>query len=83
VSLGPEVISQFSHLPQLNAKACVFLYTDPGSGALLFQLLGASGLMVMFYFSRVRDSIRRIFGLKVDPHHTGKQPDGNVGTPGA
>jgi hypothetical protein len=65
MSLGPELIPQ-----QLHSKICLLLYTDPGSGALLFQLLGASGLMVTFYFTRVRDSIKKLFGVKTDRHQT-------------
>jgi hypothetical protein len=83
VYLGPELISQFSYVPQLHSRICLLLYTDPGSGALLFQLLGASGLMVTFYFTRIRDSIRKIFRLKADPHHADEQPDRDLGTPGA
>jgi len=60
MSLVPELTQH------LHSKICLLLYTDPGSGALLFQLLGASGLIVTFYFTRVRDRIRKIFGLKAD-----------------
>ena len=35
-------------------------YTDPGSGALLLQLLMAAAFGALFYFRRVRD---KVFGL--------------------
>lgn len=31
------------------------LYTDPGSGTLIWQLLSASGLMAAFYFARAKN----------------------------
>jgi hypothetical protein len=41
------------------------LYTDPGSGALLLQLLAASLLGGLFYFRKVRDKIlKTVFGKK-------------------
>jgi hypothetical protein len=40
-----------------NIQTLVFLYTDPGSGALLFQLLIASFFGALFY---ARSFIRRV-----------------------
>lgn len=39
----------------------LLLYTDPGSGALLLQILAASVLGGLFYIRKVKDAILGIF----------------------
>ena len=38
-------------------------YLDPGSGAMILQILAAIGIGIMFYFQKVRDAIKRIFRI--------------------
>ena len=38
-------------------------YLDPGSAAMILQILAAMGIGVMFYFQKVRDTIKRIFRI--------------------
>ena len=38
-------------------------YTDPGSGAMIIQLLTTFGLMAAFYFSRARQWVAKRLGL--------------------
>jgi hypothetical protein len=38
-------------------------YTDPGSGAMIIQLLTTFGLMAAFYFSRARHWVAKRLGL--------------------
>lgn len=40
---------------RLRGILAVMLYTDPGSGTLIWQLLSASGLMAAFYFARAKN----------------------------
>ena len=39
-------------------------YTDPGSGAMIIQLLTTFGLMAAFYFSRARHWVAKRLGLE-------------------
>ena len=39
-------------------------YTDPGSGALIVQLLTSFGLLTAFYFSRARQWVAKRLGLR-------------------
>ena len=50
----------------LSAKLAAFflLYTDPGSGALLLQLLFAALLGAAFYLRRFKEKIFRLFTSK-------------------
>jgi hypothetical protein len=41
-------------------------YTDPGSGALIWQMLMASLVGLAFYFRRVRSWLRALTGKKRD-----------------
>lgn len=41
-------------------------YTDPGSGAMIIQLLTTFGLMAAFYFSRARQWVAKRLGLRTD-----------------
>lgn len=69
MSLGLAVISQFS-----PSKLSLLIYTDPGSGALLLQLLSAGGLMLSFYVARASKSLKKIFAkLKSSPETCNKQ----------
>ena len=38
-------------------------YLDPGSGAMILQILAAIGIGIVFYFQKVRDAIKRIFRI--------------------
>ena len=38
-----------------------FAYVDPGSGSLLLQALAAVGVGLLFYLSRIRDFLLRLF----------------------
>ena len=38
----------------------VFLYTDPGTGAMVWQLLVAAGLGAVFYFRHYLSKIRTL-----------------------
>jgi hypothetical protein len=49
-----------------RAKYMMAYYTDPGSGALILQLLTTSALMVGFYFSLARTWVAKKLGLKRD-----------------
>jgi hypothetical protein len=42
----------FNHLAIVNP---LFIYADPGSGALIWQLLVAAFIGSMFYFRRIKD----------------------------
>jgi hypothetical protein len=43
---------------------CLLLYTDPGTGAMLWQLLAASLIGVAFYFRHYLAKIKSVFGSK-------------------
>lgn len=47
-----------------QVKACVFLYTDPGSGALILQLLSAAVIGSLFYFRSFRDRVKHFFSSR-------------------
>ncbi len=44
-----------------STKAAV-LYIDPGTGSLLFQILSAIILAILFYLSLIRKTLGRLFG---------------------
>jgi hypothetical protein len=41
-----------------------FLYFDPGTGALIVQLLVAAGAAVTLFYKKISMSVRSIFGKK-------------------
>jgi hypothetical protein len=45
-------------------------YTDPGSGAMLWQLLLSSGMLLGFYYSRARKWVSSILKTKDREEHT-------------
>lgn len=47
-----------------QVKACIFLYTDPGSGALILQLLSAAVIGSLFYFRSFRDRVKHFFSSR-------------------
>lgn len=59
----------------LSGKLTAFFlfYTDPGSGALLMQILIAGLLGGVFYIRRIREKIFRLFARKKEGFH--KQPE--------
>ncbi len=54
----------------------VLLYIDPGTGSLLFQILSAIALAIIFYFSLLKKAIVKLF-TKVTGLITGKKEPGN------
>jgi hypothetical protein len=48
-----------------------FAYLDPGTGSLVLQMLVAGALTaaasIRFFWSRIKDFVRRLFGLKTPP----------------
>lgn len=42
----------------------IFLYFDPGTGALIVQLLVAAGAAVTLFYKRISMGVRSIFGKK-------------------
>jgi len=50
--LDSTIISQFK---------LVLLYIDPGTGSLLFQILSAIALAVLFFFSRLKMIVVTLF----------------------
>lgn len=44
----------------MNLVLCL-LYTDPGSGILLWQILVGGAAGVLFYWGKIRLGIRRVF----------------------
>ncbi len=66
VWLFSAVASVFLLAPALSAATkpqAALAYTDPGSGAMIIQLLTTLGLMVAFYFSRARLWVMKRLGL--------------------
>ena len=49
----------------------LLLYTDPGSGAMIWQLLVAAGLGAAFYFRHYFSRARQLFSKK----HRNGNPD--------
>jgi hypothetical protein len=49
--------------PRTARPQVLLAYTDPGSGALLFQYLTMGGLFLAFYFSRARTWLAKRLGL--------------------
>lgn len=47
-----------------QVKTCFLLYTDPGSGALILQLLSAAVIGSLFYFRSFRDRVRAFFSSR-------------------
>ena len=47
-------------------------YTDPGSGAMLWQILVSSGVLVGFYFSRLRNWM---LGVRTPQTPTSESPN--------
>lgn len=41
-----------------------FLYFDPGSGALIVQLLVAAGASVALFYKKIATAVRSVFGKK-------------------
>lgn len=54
----------------------VLLYIDPGTGSLLFQILSAIALAILFYFSLLKKAVIKLFN-KVTGLFTGKKESGN------
>ena len=50
----------------MNPFPHVLAYIDPGSGAMLYQILVAGGLGMLFAFKRLREKILGIFSRKKD-----------------
>ena len=50
--LDSTIISQFK---------LVLLYIDPGTGSLLFQILSAIALAILFFFSRLKMIVITLF----------------------
>lgn len=50
--LDSTIISQFKS---------VLLYIDPGTGSLLFQILSAIALAILFFFSRLKMIVVTLF----------------------
>lgn len=44
--------------------AAPFLYFDPGTGALVVQLLAAAGATVALFYHKLKTTVRSIFGKK-------------------
>lgn len=42
----------------------IALYFDPGTGALIVQLLVAAGAGVALFYNRIKSKVRSIFGKK-------------------
>lgn len=42
----------------------IFLYFDPGSGALIVQLLVAAGASVALFYKKIATTVRSVFGKK-------------------
>ena len=42
----------------------IFLYFDPGTGALIVQLLVAAGAAVTLFYKRIVTGVKSIFGKK-------------------
>jgi hypothetical protein len=57
-------ISTHGQAGAAGAQRLLAYYTDPGSGALLLQLLTTSGFLAMFYFRRVRNWVAKQLGLE-------------------
>lgn len=38
------------------------MYTDPGSGAMMWQIIASSGLLAAFYYSRLVHWVKRLLG---------------------
>jgi hypothetical protein len=52
----------------LATQSRVYAYTDPGSGTLLWQMLAAGSVGLMFYFRRIVSWARKVKdGSKRDP----------------
>ena len=49
-------------------------YTDPGSGAMIVQLLTTFGLLTAFYFSRARQWVAKRLGLGAGTHESDAGP---------
>lgn len=51
---------------QLEKKfmSLIFLYFDPGTGALVVQLLVAAGASVMLFYKKISTGIKSFFGKK-------------------
>jgi hypothetical protein len=50
-----------SSAPAYRASKAEVLYIDPGTGSLLFQILSAIILAVLFYLSLIRKTLARLF----------------------
>lgn len=68
-----------------SIKTTFFLYTDPGSGMLILQMLLAAGFGVLFYFRRIKDKIfgrkapDKIEGTETNPSEiNSSQTDGDI-----
>jgi len=44
----------------------IALYFDPGTGAMIVQLLVAAGAGVALFYNRIKTKVRSIFGKKSD-----------------
>ncbi|HXG92275.1 MAG TPA: hypothetical protein VNN73_07890 [Blastocatellia bacterium] len=51
----------------LLAEVRAYAYTDPGSGALIWQMLLAASFGVMFYLRKIIGWVRRLTSSKVVP----------------
>ncbi len=56
-----------------------FLYFDPGTGALIVQLLAAVGASAVLLYKKISNGIRSVFGKKSDKDLMGDIDDTNDG----
>lgn len=55
----------FLFLPvQKRIMSHIFLYFDPGTGALIVQLLVAVGASIALFYKRITTKIKSVFGKK-------------------
>ena len=49
-----------------------FLYFDPGTGALIVQLLVAAGAGIALFYKKITPGVKSIFGKKENPDLMGE-----------
>lgn len=59
-TLGSRRVSVVAVLVVIFTRVARAQYLDPGSGSFLFQAIVAGLTILIFFFSRIRDSLKRL-----------------------
>ncbi len=73
-----DMVTTLAHMwtpHSIVSSVCLMMYTDPGSGAMMWQILASSVVLVGFYYSRLINWVKRLTGSKSKETEGTQGPD--------